>query len=54
VAAKGIEDKDGDALDALVLLLGSWISQRLSADKWKQQLDSLDGCGAKVEGWFPV
>lgn len=35
VAAKAIEDQDGDALDALVLLLGSWISQRLSLDKWK-------------------
>ena len=45
---------DGDALDALVLLLGSWISQRLSVDGWKQQLTRLDSCGAAVEGWFPV
>jgi hypothetical protein len=54
VAAKAVEDQDGDALDALVLLLGSWISQRLSVDQWKQQLARLDGCGATVEGWFPV
>jgi hypothetical protein len=54
VAAKAVEDQEGDALDALVLLLGSWISQRLSVDKWKQQLARLDGCGATVEGWFPV
>jgi hypothetical protein len=53
VAAKAVEDQDGDTLDALVLLLGSWISQRLSVDKWEQQLTRLSGCGATVEGWFP-
>ena len=54
VAVRAVEDQDGDAIDALVLLLGSWISQRLSVDKWKQQLARLDGCSATVEGWFPV
>jgi hypothetical protein len=54
VAAKAVEDQDGYALDALVLLLGSWISQRLTWAKWKQQLAELDGYGATVEGWFPV
>jgi predicted kinase len=54
VAAKAVQDQDGDALDALVLLLGSWISQRLSMDKWEQQLTRINGCGAAVEGWFPV
>jgi hypothetical protein len=54
VAAKAVEDQDGDALDALALLLGSWISPRLSADGWKRQFARLDSCGAAVEGWFPV
>jgi hypothetical protein len=54
VAAKAVEDQDGDALDALVLLLAGWISQRLPVDKWQQQLARLDGCGAAIEGWFPV
>lgn len=54
IAVKAVEDQDGDALDALVLLLASWISQRLSVDDWKQQLAVLDGRGATVEGWFPA
>jgi hypothetical protein len=54
VAANAVEDQDGDALDALVLVLGSWISQRLSVEKWEQQLARLDGCDATVEGWFPI
>jgi hypothetical protein len=32
-ASKAVEDQVGDALDALVLILGSWISQRLSVDR---------------------
>jgi len=52
VATKAIEDQEGDALDALVLLLGSWISLRLPVDRWKQQLARLDGCDSTVEGWF--
>lgn len=54
VAARAIADQEGDALDALVLLLGSWISRRLPMDTWEQQLRRLNGCGASVEGWFPV
>lgn len=54
LATRAIEDQDGDAVDALVLLLGSWISQRLPGDKWKQQLARLDGCDATIEGWFPI
>jgi len=54
VADRAVEDQDGDAVDALVLLLSSWISQRLSENTWKLQLAEIDGRGATVEGWFPV
>jgi hypothetical protein len=54
VAAQAIEDHDGDALDALVLVLGSWISQRLSPGAWKEQFAELDAGEATVEGWFPI
>lgn len=54
VAAKAVEDRDGDALDALVLLVASWVAQRLSRGEWKQKLDCLGCSGATIEGWFPV
>lgn len=54
VAVKAVNDPDGDALDALVLLVGSWVAQGLSAEEWTQQLALLDGGDASVEGWFPI
>jgi len=50
----GIEDEDGDALDALVLVPGSWISQRLSPGDWKERFAELEAGDTTVEGWFPV
>jgi hypothetical protein len=49
-----VGNQDGDALDALVLLVGSWGASRLPLKNWEQQLGLLDGSGATVEGWFPV
>jgi hypothetical protein len=54
VADKAVDDEDGDALDALVLIVGRWIARGLSADEWNCQLDGIDCRGATVEGWFPV
>jgi hypothetical protein len=54
VAAKAVADAEGDALDALVLLVGSWIAHGLSADEWRQQLAHLNSSNASVEGWFPT
>jgi hypothetical protein len=54
IAAVAVEDNEGDALDALVLLAGSWVATTLSSEKWNQQLARLDRCNATVEGWFPV
>jgi hypothetical protein len=48
-----VDDQDGDALDALILLIGSWIAWRLPVKNWEQQLALLEGDGATVEGWFP-
>ena len=54
VGARAVDDEEGDAVDALVLLLGAWISQRLPQETWKQQCERLDSCGSTVEGWFPT
>jgi hypothetical protein len=53
-AVKAVEDEDGDALDALVLLVGSWVAQRLPTEEWRQQLGKLDRLDAAIEGWFPI
>lgn len=54
VGATAVEDQEGDAIDALALILGAWISQRLPTDTWKQRLANLDACAAAVECWFPA
>jgi hypothetical protein len=53
VAGRAVEDRNGDALDALVLLVSSWISHRLPPHEWGRQLSLLDFAEAAVEGWFP-
>jgi hypothetical protein len=54
VAYQAVADRDGDGLDALVLLLASWISQRLPQETWERQASKLNSQGATVEGWFPI
>jgi hypothetical protein len=54
VAAQAVADNEGDAVDALALLLGAWISQRLPADTWKLRMNDLESSGAEIEGWFPI
>lgn len=54
VVSTVVGDQDGDALDALVLLVGSWIAWRLPTKDWEHQLAMLEGNGATVEGWFPI
>ena len=54
VVRVAVDDQDGDALDALVLLIGSWIAWRLPLKIWEQRLALLESDGATVEGWFPI
>jgi hypothetical protein len=54
IAQEAVEDEDGDALDALVLLVGSWVAMRLRIDEWQQHCETLRQDNALVEGWFPV
>lgn len=46
-------NEDGDAIDALVLVLASIISQRIGYDVWQNQLSRLIQHKISVEGWFP-
>ena len=47
-------DREGDAVDALVLLVSSWIAYLLPQDQWTEELQRLQHSGATVEGWFPI
>lgn len=46
-------NEDGDAIDALVLVLASIISQRIGHAEWDNQLSRLIQHKISVEGWFP-
>jgi hypothetical protein len=46
-------NEDGDAIDALVLVLASIISQKIGYNEWHNQLSRLINHGISVEGWFP-
>ncbi len=54
-AATVVDDAEGDALDALVLLVASWCARRLAPQTWQEQFNRLQGHDdALIEGWFPV
>lgn len=52
VAGLAVEDVEGDALDALVLLMAGWVSQDF--DGWAERRDRLAREERLVEGWFPA
>jgi hypothetical protein len=52
VAQRAINDPEGDALDALVLLLAGWVSQQYP--EWKGRREELIAEQRLVEGWFPA
>jgi len=53
VQQRAIADTEGDAVDALVLLVAAWVSQSLDSDSWRERRDDLDDDARLVEGWFP-
>ena len=50
VAARAVEDTEGDALDALTLLLSARRAAGRSAEEWGRQKAVADGW--RIEGWF--
>lgn len=54
IANRAVADTEGDAVDALVLLLAAWISQAQTAGIWKGQFERLRHDNLLVEGWFPA
>ena len=53
VRQRAIADTEGDAVDALVLLVAAWVSQSLDGDSWRECREDLDDDDRLVEGWFP-
>ena len=54
VGQLAVDDPEGDALDALVLLIAAWVSSSTLEADWHQQRDELTASGLGMEGWFPV
>jgi hypothetical protein len=53
IRRRAVEDKEGDAVDALVLLVAGSVSQALGLAAWQASRDSLEEECRLVEGWFP-
>jgi hypothetical protein len=53
LSAIAVENQDGDAVDALALLAGSWHARRVPAAVWRKKHDYLASANALIEGWFP-
>jgi hypothetical protein len=53
VELRAVQDNEGDALDALVLLVAGWVSQTRGQVFWEARRDGLEDEGRHVEGWFP-
>jgi len=51
--ALAINDTEGDAVDALVLVIACQISYALDRTSWQASRDRLKNQGRIVEGWFP-
>lgn len=54
IAATAIEDTEGDALDALLLLLSAAQCANADGQLWQRQLQRLEETNRVVEGWFPA
>ncbi len=53
VIQRAVADTEGDAVDALVLLVAAWVSQSLGDAAWQECREDLGEDGRLVEGWFP-
>lgn len=51
IAALAIADAEGDAIDALVLLIASKTSYDLGPERWEEQRRAMED---NPEGWFPA
>ena len=51
--ALAVEDTEGDAVDALVLLVACRINYDLDRESWQANRDRLHEHSCIVEGWFP-
>lgn len=53
-AARALDDTEGDALDALTLIVAAWLSAVTPLSNWEGALQSLVTQDHIVEGWFPI
>ncbi len=53
VQTRAEEDTEGDAVDALVLLIAAWASQTLDSATWQECRQELENDDRLIEGWFP-
>lgn len=53
VFLRAAEDTEGDAVDALVLVVAARLARQFGTSQWQQQLVRLNQRGLLVEGWFP-
>lgn len=51
---RAVADTEGDAVDALILLVACQISAGLPSEKWLEERTKLRERGTWVEGWFPA
>jgi Protein of unknown function (DUF429) len=54
VERRALADIEGDAVDALVLLIAAWVSQALDPALWRESREDLEEDERLGEGWFPV
>lgn len=50
--ARAVEDTEGDAVDALTLLLASWETSAVTANTWAERHTKAAAAGRLAEGWF--
>lgn len=53
-ATRALEDSEGDAVDALVLLVAAWLTSSWKPDNWERKRSEMERNGTLVEGWFPL
>ena len=53
IRERAIADCEGDAVDALILLVAARRSWALPSEGWQQERQTLAARNALVEGWFP-
>lgn len=50
--ARAVEDTEGDAVDALTLLLAAWETSAVTANTWAERRTKAAAAGRLAEGWF--